>query len=41
LKDIVTRVELDLWYINNWSAWLDLRIMFSTVFEMLRWDRAY
>jgi undecaprenyl-phosphate galactose phosphotransferase/putative colanic acid biosynthesis UDP-glucose lipid carrier transferase len=41
LKDIVTRVELDLWYINNWSAWLDLRIMFWTVFEVLRWGRAY
>jgi undecaprenyl-phosphate galactose phosphotransferase/putative colanic acid biosynthesis UDP-glucose lipid carrier transferase len=41
LKDVVTRVELDLWYINNWTAWLDLRIMFWTVFEVLRWDRAY
>ena len=28
LKDIVSRVELDLWYINNWSAWLDMRILF-------------
>jgi undecaprenyl-phosphate galactose phosphotransferase/putative colanic acid biosynthesis UDP-glucose lipid carrier transferase len=41
LKEIVTRVELDLWYINNWSAWLDLRILFWTAFEVLRWDRAY
>jgi undecaprenyl-phosphate galactose phosphotransferase/putative colanic acid biosynthesis UDP-glucose lipid carrier transferase len=41
LKEIVTRVELDLWYINNWSAWLDLRVLFLTVFEVLRWDRAY
>ena len=26
------RVELDLWYINNWSVWLDFSIMVRTVF---------
>ncbi len=26
------RVELDLWYINNWSIWLDFSIMIRTVF---------
>lgn len=26
------RVELDLWYINNWSVWLDFSIMIRTVF---------
>jgi Undecaprenyl-phosphate glucose phosphotransferase len=26
------RVELDLWYINNWSVWLDLSIMMRTIF---------
>ena len=30
--DIETRVHYDLWYIENWSVWLDLRIIFRTVF---------
>jgi exopolysaccharide biosynthesis polyprenyl glycosylphosphotransferase len=25
------RIELDLWYINNWSIWLDLKIILSTL----------
>ncbi len=27
------RVEFDLWYIDNWSVWLDLRIIFLTIFK--------
>lgn len=27
---ISKRIELDLWYIDNWSPWLDLRIMLMT-----------
>lgn len=27
---ISKRIELDLWYIDNWSPWLDLRILFRT-----------
>lgn len=26
------RIELDLWYIENWNAWLDMRILFKTLF---------
>ena len=30
--DIEERVKYDLWYIENWSIWLDLKIIFKTVF---------
>ena len=30
------RVDCDLWYIKNWSFWLDLRILVLTCFELLR-----
>ena len=29
---ITKRIELDLWYIDNWSVWLDLEILFRTFF---------
>jgi Undecaprenyl-phosphate glucose phosphotransferase len=32
------RVELDVWYLENWSFWLDLRIVVKTVTNMLRRD---
>ena len=35
------RVEFDLWYINNWSLWLDLRIMARTCVEIFRFRNAY
>ena len=30
---IEERVKYDIWYIENWSLWLDLRILFMTVFR--------
>jgi putative colanic acid biosynthesis UDP-glucose lipid carrier transferase len=30
------RVEYDLWYIDNWSLWLDFRILLQTPIEILR-----
>jgi putative colanic acid biosynthesis UDP-glucose lipid carrier transferase len=27
---MANRVEHDLWYIRNWSLWLDVKIMFLT-----------
>lgn len=35
------RVEFDLWYINHWSIWLDLRILLKTVLVAYRQPRAY
>jgi putative colanic acid biosysnthesis UDP-glucose lipid carrier transferase len=35
------RVELDLWYINNWSVWLDFSIMIRTVFVVLKGENAH
>jgi exopolysaccharide biosynthesis polyprenyl glycosylphosphotransferase len=36
-----TRVKLDLWYINNWNFWLDIKILAQTVLLMLRGQEAY
>ena len=35
------RIQLDLWYINNWSSWLDLRISRAPAVEVLRGRNAY
>jgi putative colanic acid biosynthesis UDP-glucose lipid carrier transferase len=29
------RIDYDLWYIENWSFWLDVQIIFQTVWQML------
>jgi undecaprenyl-phosphate galactose phosphotransferase/putative colanic acid biosynthesis UDP-glucose lipid carrier transferase len=31
LSLMAKRIELDLWYINNWSFWLDLKILLRTL----------
>ncbi|MDQ6756746.1 MAG: undecaprenyl-phosphate glucose phosphotransferase, partial [Bacteroidota bacterium] len=33
------RVNLDLWYIDNWSFWLDCQIIFQTVMNMIKGDK--
>jgi lipopolysaccharide/colanic/teichoic acid biosynthesis glycosyltransferase len=38
-RDSVTwheRFRMDLWYIDNWSPWLDVRIVFKTFGELFR-----
>jgi Undecaprenyl-phosphate glucose phosphotransferase len=41
IEHTAERVKLDLWYINNWSLWLDLLILIKTIFEVLRRRNAY
>jgi putative colanic acid biosysnthesis UDP-glucose lipid carrier transferase len=38
---MATRVELDLRYIDSWSLWLDLQIVFRTCIEVFRSPNAY
>ena len=35
------RIQLDLWYINNWSLWLDFRVLARTCIELSRPRNAY
>ena len=35
------RIQLDLWYINNWTLWLDFRILAKTFFGLLRPRNVY
>lgn len=36
--DMRKRVNFDLWYIENWSFWLDCQIIFQTIVNMLKGD---
>jgi undecaprenyl-phosphate galactose phosphotransferase len=41
VQDYQTRVNLDLYYIHNWSLWLDIIILFRTVQILINADGAY
>jgi putative colanic acid biosynthesis UDP-glucose lipid carrier transferase len=30
------RIEHDIWYLENWSLWLDVRIVFMTIVNLFR-----
>jgi Undecaprenyl-phosphate glucose phosphotransferase len=40
-EKIERRTEFDLYYIENWSLWLDLKILFMTPFKLLNTENAY
>jgi lipopolysaccharide/colanic/teichoic acid biosynthesis glycosyltransferase len=35
------RVRLDMYYVRNWSLWLDFQLMFQTIPAVLRAKGAY
>ena len=39
LEKMQGRVQFDIWYIENWSIWLDIKIIFMTVFNTLNGDK--
>jgi Undecaprenyl-phosphate glucose phosphotransferase len=41
LEKMQERVEHDLYYIDNWSFWFDLRIIVMTVFSKTAYENAY
>ncbi len=38
---IEERTAYDLWYVENWTVWLDIKIMLRTFLVVLRGDNAY
>ena len=41
LEKMQRRVDLDLWYINNWSIWIDLSIMVRTISVVFARENAH
>ena len=42
LSEMEGRVRQDIWYIENWTFWLDIRIIFKTIGNMIRGEeKAY
>lgn len=41
LDKMSNRIECDLQYIREWSLWMDIRILFKTIFVVLRQRNAY
>lgn len=41
-KDIINRVKYDIFYLENWSLFLDIKIIFLTVYNIIKGDdKAY
>jgi Undecaprenyl-phosphate glucose phosphotransferase len=39
IEDMQRRVDLDIWYLENWSAWLDVIIIFKTFIKTFIGDK--
>ncbi len=41
-EDMVNRIKLDVFYIENWSLIMDIKIIFQTIFNIFKGeDKAY
>jgi putative colanic acid biosynthesis UDP-glucose lipid carrier transferase len=38
-EQIKMRVDKDLWYLENWNLWLDIQILFQTVYYVFKGDK--
>jgi putative colanic acid biosysnthesis UDP-glucose lipid carrier transferase len=38
-EQIQMRVNKDLWYLQNWTLWLDVKILFLTVYQTVKGDK--
>jgi putative colanic acid biosynthesis UDP-glucose lipid carrier transferase len=38
-EQLQMRIASDLWYLENWTIWLDIKIIFLTVYQVFRGDR--
>jgi len=38
-KQIKQRVKNDLWYLENWNIWLDIKILFLTIYTISKGDK--
>lgn len=38
-EQIEMRVNKDLWYLENWSLWLDIQILFLTIYHVFKGDK--
>ena len=39
ITKVCKRIEYDIWYLENWSVWLDIKIIFSTLFLFFKNDQ--
>jgi putative colanic acid biosynthesis UDP-glucose lipid carrier transferase len=37
-EQLIKRIEFDVWYIEHWSIWLDLKIIIKTVLVTINGD---
>jgi putative colanic acid biosynthesis UDP-glucose lipid carrier transferase len=36
---LIKRIEYDIWYMENWSIWLDMKIIILTIYTTIKGDK--